>query len=171
MGCFGAFLCFTGRRNIDVARLKDKKKEDFAQEYAKTGNAYQSAITAGYSERYSKGNSYKLVENSGISARIQEIHQEIEQKLINRTELEPPMSDEELLSLLYGVARKRPFKGRSRKAVTEDGETVISEAEYQYSPNTEEQLSALDKISRIKGLYKDKLSIEGDIQYNVDFDV
>lgn len=154
-----------------MGRLKDKRKEDFAQQYAKTGNAYQSAIAAGYSEKYAKGNSFKLVENSGISQRIQEIHEETEQKLINRAELEPPMSDEELLSLLYGVARKRPYKGQSLMKITEEGETSETKKEYQYSPNTEEQLSAIDKISRIKGLYKDKLNIEGDIQYNVDFDV
>lgn len=151
-----------------MGRLKDKRKEDFAQQYAKTGNAYQSAIAAGYSERYARGNAHKLVANSCISQRIEEIHEETEQKLINRTELEPPMSDEELLSILYGVARQRPFKGQSLVKVTKNGKSTEVQREYQYSPNTEEQLSAADKIARIKGLYNDKLDISGEIDTKIE---
>ena len=151
-------LLLLGRRD-KLGRLKNTKHEDFAQEYAKTGNAYQSAVSAGYSEKYAKGNSYKLVEISGISERIKEIHAEIEKKLIERSELEPPMSDEELLSLLYGVARQRPYAGRTLIKTTTDGETTETVKEYQYSPNTEDKLVALDKIARIKGMYLDKLEI------------
>ena len=157
-GCPVGSLLLLERRD-KLGRLKNTKHEDFAQEYAKTGNAYQSAVSAGYSEKYAKGNSYKLVEISGISERIKEIHAEIEKKLIERSELEPPMSDEELLSLLYGVARQRPYAGRTLIKTTTDGETTEMVKEYQYSPNTEDKLVALDKIARIKGMYLDKLEI------------
>jgi Phage terminase, small subunit len=152
-------------------RLKDRRKEMFAKEYARTGNAERSALSAGYSEKYARAKAYKLLANVGISERIREIHEETEKRLIEHAELEPPMSDEELLSLLYAIARKRPFKGRSFKTVTENNGTVIKETEYQYSPSTDEQLSALDKIARIKGLYNDKLSINSNVRYNVNFDV
>ena len=52
-----------------MGRLKDKRKEDFAKEFAKSGNLYQSALSAGYSESYAKSQSYKLLENVGISER------------------------------------------------------------------------------------------------------
>lgn len=152
-----AFYVDEGRYKL--GRLKNKKHEDFAQEYAKTGNAYQSAIVAGYSEKYAKAQSYKLLEIVGISERIKEIHKETEQKLIERSELEPPMSDEELLSLLYGVARQRPYTGRTLIKTTMDGETSEVVKEYQYSPNTEDKLVALDKLARIRGMYSDKLEV------------
>lgn len=42
------------------------KQKKFADEYIKTGNAYRSAVNAGYSENYSKGNVVKLLENVSV---------------------------------------------------------------------------------------------------------
>ena len=42
------------------------KQQTFVDEYIKSGNAYQSAIKAGYSEKYAKARSHKLLENVGI---------------------------------------------------------------------------------------------------------
>ncbi len=166
IGCPMGSLLLLERRD-KLGRLKNTKHEAFAQEYAKTGNAYQSAVSAGYSEKYAKGNSYKLVEISGISERIKEVHAEVEKKLIERSELEPPMSDEELLSILYSVARRRPFKGRSMVSVTQKGKINEKTTEYQYSPTTEEQLAAVDKLARIRGMYSGKLELEGNMDLKV----
>ena len=46
------------------------KQKRFADEYIKTGNAYQSAINAGYSEKYAKARSHKMLENVGINQYI-----------------------------------------------------------------------------------------------------
>jgi putative small terminase subunit len=46
------------------------KQQAFVDEYIKTGTAYQSAIRAGYSEKYAKSSSHKLLENVGIRAEI-----------------------------------------------------------------------------------------------------
>ena len=46
------------------------KQQTFVDEYIKTGTAYQSAIRAGYSEKYAKSSSHKLLENVGIKAEI-----------------------------------------------------------------------------------------------------
>ncbi len=46
------------------------KQKAFADEYIKSGNAYQSAIKAGYAEKYAKAQSSKLLENVGISKYI-----------------------------------------------------------------------------------------------------
>lgn len=52
----------------------------FANEYIRTGNAYQSAVNAGYSHNYAKGNVVKLLENvsvkSYIDARLEELRKE-----------------------------------------------------------------------------------------------
>ncbi|MGR8826856.1 terminase small subunit [Leuconostoc citreum] len=47
------------------------KQKQFADEYIKTGNAMQSAITAGYSKEYAKARSSKMSENVGIKSYIE----------------------------------------------------------------------------------------------------
>ena len=46
------------------------KQKAFADEYIKSGNAYQSAIKAGYSHKYANNNISKLLGNVGIKAYI-----------------------------------------------------------------------------------------------------
>ena len=58
-------------------KLKQRQKL-FADEYIKSGNAMQSAIKAGYSEKYAKSGSAKMLENVGIKAYIETKMAEIE---------------------------------------------------------------------------------------------
>lgn len=44
---------------------KNIRMEKFAKYYSASGNAYKSAIKAGYSEKYAKANSFKLLEKIG----------------------------------------------------------------------------------------------------------
>lgn len=59
--------------------LKQKK---FPDEYIISGNIYQSAVKAGYSENYVKGNINKLLESVGIKTYIQKRLKEIDDKNI-----------------------------------------------------------------------------------------
>lgn len=54
------------------------KQKAFADYYIETGNAEQSAIRAGYSEKYARGNAHKLVANNGIAAYIAERMKQID---------------------------------------------------------------------------------------------
>nr|WP_278764148.1 terminase small subunit [Limosilactobacillus mucosae] len=54
------------------------KQRLFADEYIKSGNAMQSAIKAGYSEKYAKSSSAKMLENVGIKSYIDAKMTEIE---------------------------------------------------------------------------------------------
>lgn len=54
------------------------KQKAFADEYIKSGNAYQSAIKAGYSHKYANNNISKLLGNVGIKAYIDAKMAEIE---------------------------------------------------------------------------------------------
>jgi hypothetical protein len=47
------------------------RQEKFAVEYARTGNAYQAALSAGYGPSYAKASSYKMLDNVGIRARVE----------------------------------------------------------------------------------------------------
>lgn len=48
----------------------NQRQQDFATAYLSTGNAFQSAISAGYSDKTAKNATVQLVENSGIAAYI-----------------------------------------------------------------------------------------------------
>lgn len=54
------------------------KQQLFADEYIKSGNAYQSAIRAGYSEQYARSHIDKLSENVGVKSYIDAKMAEIE---------------------------------------------------------------------------------------------
>lgn len=68
-----------------MAKLTLKQKK-FADEYIISGNAYQSAIKAGYSENYAKGNVIKLLENVRVKAYIDERLKEVESKKIAKAD-------------------------------------------------------------------------------------
>ena len=58
------------------------RQKAFADYYIETGNAEESAVRAGYSKSYARGNAHKLVANSGISTYIAERLKPTEEKRI-----------------------------------------------------------------------------------------
>jgi phage terminase small subunit len=56
--------------------------KDFADYYLETGNIYQSAIKAGYSENYAKTNASKLLEKDSVKTYIDEKLAEIQSQRI-----------------------------------------------------------------------------------------
>ncbi len=77
-------------------KLNERQKK-FADFYVELGNAEQSAIKAGYSEKYARGNAHKLVANSGIKLYIDERIAEKESKQIAK--------QDEVLSFLTSIMR------------------------------------------------------------------
>lgn len=65
--------------------VKDKlnaRQKKFAEYYAQSGNTVQSAIMAGYSEKYANALAYKLLENIGVSEYIKEISEKLKDERI-----------------------------------------------------------------------------------------
>lgn len=58
------------------------KQKKFADEYIKTGNVYQSAINAGYSENYAKSDACKILEKPSVKAYIDERMKELDEEAI-----------------------------------------------------------------------------------------
>ena len=73
------------------------KQQTFVDEYIKTGTAYQSAIRAGYSEKYAKSSSHKLLENVGIKSRDRQTN--------GKTEKDAIADQDEILQYLTSVLR------------------------------------------------------------------
>lgn len=79
-----------------MTKLSIKQKR-FADEYIISGNAYQSAIDAGYSKTYAKSDSHKLLEKTGIKAYIDSRLAQIDNKKI--------ADQQEVLEYLTSVMR------------------------------------------------------------------
>ncbi|MCU5745891.1 terminase small subunit [Staphylococcus sp. SQ8-PEA] len=74
------------------------KQQLFADEYIRTGNAYQSAINAGYSHNYANKNSSKLLGNVGIKSYIDARLEELKKETI--------AEQDEILQYLTSVMRR-----------------------------------------------------------------
>ena len=59
-----------------------KRMKDFADFYLETGNIYESAIRAGYSENYAKTNASKLLEKDSVKSYISEQLEKIQSQRI-----------------------------------------------------------------------------------------
>lgn len=64
-----------------MVKLTEKQRR-FADEYIKSGNATQSAVKAGYSERYANTNASKLLQNTTIKYYIDGVLEEMASKRI-----------------------------------------------------------------------------------------
>lgn len=73
-----SLLCNEGGGHIGL----NQRQKLFADEYLISGIAYNAALKAGYSEKYAKKFSHKLLENMGIKAYIEERMKELEKKKI-----------------------------------------------------------------------------------------
>ena len=73
------------------------RQELFCLEYIKDGNATQAAIRAGYKPKYAGTNADKLLKNTNIRARIDELMAEVQQEKI--------ADAEEVLRYLTSVIR------------------------------------------------------------------
>jgi len=64
------------------------RQRAFADYYIETGNASESAVRAGYTPSYAKAQSYKLLENVGIKAYIEERMTELQStRIADQTEI------------------------------------------------------------------------------------
>lgn len=61
------------KAGVTVNEKLNIRQRKFAEYYAQSGNTVQSAIKAGYSEKYANALAYKLLENIGVSEYIKEL--------------------------------------------------------------------------------------------------
>ena len=139
----------------------------FADEYIATGNAYQSAIKAGYSENYAKGNAIKLVENESVKAYIDKRLEEIAKDSI--------ATAEEVLQVLTSIIRREfieerqdinPLTGEimtlENKPTTKDVISASKELLKRYPTNVE-----LKKLTaEIEKLYSQTQVLEHQLKEN-----
>ena len=110
-----------------MSTLNDRQRA-FADYYIESLNAEQSAIRAGYSEKYARGNAHKLVANSCIKNYIEERMKEIESDRIAKAEevlaflsaslrgevLEEVVSTESIEGMIKPVILKKQLSAKDR---------------------------------------------------------
>lgn len=128
------------------------KQRAFADEYIITGNAYQSALNAGYEEAYAKNAKKKMVENGGkISAYIKEKLREIN--------IQKHLSMEEALAITASIAKGEPQRFETVKRDPETNEIIAREVN-EFSAGFKERNQALEHYYKINAAFTENKKIE-----------
>lgn len=125
----------------DKSKLNIRQKK-FAEYYVESGNVSQSAVKAGYSEKFAKSKSYLLLENSLVVEYIQELSEEMQDKRI--------MSAKERQAVLSDIARNKSHMEETGDIIKAIDTLNKMTGEYlnkvEVSGNIETQTTKLDKI-------------------------
>lgn len=133
------------------------KQQRFADEYIISGNAEEAAIIAGYSEKYARGNAYKLVAKSGIKAYIEERLKELDDKQIAK--------QEEVLKYLTSVMR-----GELEEEVLYGvGDGVQSTRHIEVG--AKDRLKAAELLGKRYRLFTDKVELDADVDMELNIKV
>lgn len=131
-----------------MRKLTDRQ-EKFCKEFAASGNAYQSAIAAGYSENYARSRASFLLENVGVKKRLAELYKKHDEDLI--------ASGKELKQLLTEIVRQ----SRTEEVVVTEGlgEGCSSATIIEKHASIRDQLKAIELLARMGGMFSDKVDI------------
>lgn len=132
--------------HLSKLTLKQKK---FADEYIISGNAYQSAVSAGYSNNYAKAQSSKLLENVGIKSYIDEKMKELEDKAV--------ASQQEVLEYLTRVMR-----GEEKESVLVNSGDFKQEVR-EIAVGAKDRIKAAELIGKRYSLWTDKVDLNSNI--------
>ncbi|WP_416308940.1 terminase small subunit [Streptococcus infantarius] len=115
-----------------------------------SGNAYQSAITAGYSENYAKGNVVKLLENVSVKSYIDEKLAELQSQKV--------ADQQEVMEYLTAVMRGE----KTEPLLVLDGEgtqKVINAV-----PPVQARTKAAELLGKRYRLFTDKVELDATVE-------
>ncbi len=117
------------------------RQESFAQRYAVSGNATQSAIEAGYSEHTAAQQASRLLKNVKVSTLIRQLQEETAERL--------ELTHDRILTALWESYEAT----RPREDLNEDGETVVF-------GNPSAANRALELIGKHLGMFTERVHME-----------
>jgi phage terminase small subunit len=140
---------------VNEVKLTEKQKR-FADYYIETGNATESAIRAGYSEKTAKEMGYENLTKPHIREYVDSMLKEIGNKRI--------MNAEEVMTILTSIARNQEQEdvvvfGESGPEITQKGMSA------------KDRLKALELIGKRYTLWTDKTQLEGTIGVTIVDDI
>lgn len=137
------------------------KQQAFVDEYIKTGTAYQSAIRAGYSEKYAKSSSHKLLENVGIKAEID--------KRMEKLKKDSIADQDEILQYLTSVLRGEVTDQELIPIGIGKGEMEVESLEKRSDTNA--RTKAAELLGKRYMMWTDKQQIETTATVHFDDDI
>ena len=127
-----------------MAKLTTKQKV-FADEYIKNGgNATQAAITAGYSKKTARTIAVQNLAKVNIKDYLQARLKPIEEKR--------NASADEALNELIGIWKGDTITSYSKQIDRLNGDEVKKDMQYEFTPDVESRLKALDLYLKYKSL-------------------
>lgn len=136
------------------------KQQTFVDEYIRTGNVYQSAIRAGYSQKYAKASSHKLLDNVGIKQAIDKRMAELKKKSI--------ADQDEILQYLTSVVRGEITDQELIPVGVGKGQMEVEELEKRSDTNA--RTKAAELLGKRYMMWTDKHQVETNatVQFNDD---
>ena len=136
------------------------KQKAFADYFIETGNAYQSAIKAGYSENYAKGNVIKLLENESVKTYIEEKMKEIESDRIAKAE--------EVLAFLSASLRGEVLE---EVISTETVDGMVKPVILKKQLSAKDRIKAAELLGKRYALFTEKVDLEGNVGVTIIDDI
>lgn len=125
------------------------RQEKFCLEYAASGNAYHSALNAGYSKNYAKGNVNKLLDNESIKKRLQELKEKAEsEKIADIKEMQ-----EKLTSIIRQDTTEEVI------VVEGIGDGCSEARTVQKKPSFKEIISAINTLGKMQGAFTENVNL------------
>ncbi|EQK46917.1 terminase small subunit [Paraclostridium bifermentans] len=137
------------------------KQKAFADYFIETGNAYQSAIKAGYSENYAKGNVIKLLENESVKQYIEERMKEIESERIAKAE--------EVLAFLSSSLRGDVLE--EVVAAESDGVGGMKPVIVKKQLSAKDRIKAAELLGKRYALFTEKVDLDGNLEVTIIDDI
>lgn len=145
------------------------KQEAFCMHYAKTGNATESYIAAGYKAKdnnVARANAARLIANDNIKKRLQELAQEVKNDKIADVQeiqeyLTSVMRREKMENAVVTISTKTSFykpddEGKMRKYTEE---TEIPQL-VEYPTKISDANKAAETLAKMQGAFDNKLKVE-----------
>lgn len=136
----------------------NERQKRFADEYIRTANKYQSAVRAGYSEKYAKTNAHKLLENTSVKDYIEARFKELEKQSI--------AEQDEVLQYLTAVMRGE--QQDEENIVVPKGDYVSDVEKHTKKADTAQRTKAAELLGKRYAIFTDKQEItQRNIELNI----
>lgn len=143
-----------------MGRLKSEKMERFCQNYAKSGNATQSFIDAGYKHKdnaNARVGGCKLLTNPNVQRRLQELTGEAIEKQHN----EAIADIQEMQSILTKIIREE--LDEEVLNVVGDGDGYSHVTSNRKKASIADRIRAIEKLAKMQGAFTEKVEVSGNV--------
>lgn len=136
----------------------NERQKRFADEYIRTANKHQSAIRAGYSEKYARTSSHKLLENKSIKDYIEARFKELEKQSIAQ--------QDEVLQYLTAVMRGE--QQDEENIVVSKGDYAQEVEKHDKRADTAQRTKAAELLGKRYAIFTDKQEVtQRNIELNI----